>query len=290
LQQNDVKSIKKALNGFILQLDNGETVNATQVILAIGITHFTHKPEFLDGISEEYATHTLNHSDLSGFKGVRVAVIGAGASAVDMAARLSVAGAKVELIARSASISFHDPSEEPRPLLQRIKNPRSSLGLGWPSKISADMPFIFYSLPQKFRFKVVEKHLGPAPGWFVRKLVEGQFPQHMSSEINNVRVEDKQVHIEISSKKTGEKKTIVVDHLIAGTGFRVDVNRLQMLDKELVRQISVIENTPVLSRNFESSVRGLYFTGLAASNCFGPPFRFACGAEYTAKKLRKHMA
>ena len=46
---------------------------------------------------------------------------------------------------------------------------------------------------------------------------------------------------------------------------------------------------PVLSQRFESSVPGLYFTGLAAAPSFGPVMRFVFGVEYTAKLLARHL-
>ncbi|MGH9705764.1 MAG: NAD(P)/FAD-dependent oxidoreductase, partial [Candidatus Acidiferrales bacterium] len=39
----------------------------------------------------------------------------------------------------------------------------------------------------------------------------------------------------------------------------------------------------------ESSVRGLYFTGVAAANSFGPLMRFAFGAGFTARHLTRVM-
>jgi hypothetical protein len=254
----------------------------------VGITHFSHLPSFLADLPREYVTHTFGHADLSEFRDRKVAVIGSGASAVDMAARLNVAGAKVELIARRPGIAFHEPSAEPRPLLERIKNPRSALGVGWRSKLSAELPLLFHKLPQKFRFHIVDRHLGPAPGWFVRDMVVGQFPMHMGSKIQNVSVENGKVNIRLT-EKDGSETNVIADHVIAGTGFHVAVSKLKMLAADLRSAVKTIEDTPVLSKNFEASVPGLYFVGLAAANSFGPPSRFACGAEFAAKRLRKHL-
>jgi hypothetical protein len=46
----------------------------------------------------------------------------------------------------------------------------------------------------------------------------------------------------------------------------------------------------VLSSNFESTVRNLYFVGVAAANTFGPLLRFAYGAKFAAPRLSKHLA
>jgi hypothetical protein len=45
----------------------------------------------------------------------------------------------------------------------------------------------------------------------------------------------------------------------------------------------------VLKSNFESSVPGLYFVGLAAANSFGPVMRFAFGASFAAETLTETM-
>jgi thioredoxin reductase len=138
------------------------------------------------------------------------------------------------------------------------------------------------------RFRAVARHLGPAPGWFINEKVIGRIPFHMRAEIREVRIENGQVRIRFTSGDEGET-TLIVDHLIAGTGFRVALSRLKWLDGELVGAMEKVEDTPVLSRNFESSVPGLYFVGLASANSFGPLTRFACGAEFTAKRLTRHL-
>ena len=45
----------------------------------------------------------------------------------------------------------------------------------------------------------------------------------------------------------------------------------------------------MLSSSFESSVRGLYFVGVAAANSFGPVLRFAYGAGFAARNLTRGM-
>jgi hypothetical protein len=47
---------------------------------------------------------------------------------------------------------------------------------------------------------------------------------------------------------------------------------------------------PELSRHFESSVHGLYITGLATTGSFGPLMRFVAGADFTARRIGRHLA
>jgi thioredoxin reductase len=288
LEQTDIASVRRLPEGFALTTVTGETLEARKVIVAAGISHFPYLPPFLAHLPTEFVTHSFHRNDLSEFHGCRVAVIGAGASAVDVAALLSEAGANVQLIARRERIAFHGRTVEPRSLLEQIKTPRSDLGMGWKSKLCSDLPLLFHEMPRRFRFHAAERHLGPAPGWFVRDKVVGRIPMHLKSAIQKVHIENKQVHI-LLRKADASEANLTVDHVIAGTGFRVALSRLKPLDEALRREIRAVEDTPVLSRSFECSVPGLYFVGLASANSFGPLTRFACGAKFTASHLTKHL-
>src|ERR1700689_1069214 len=100
LEEKMVVTVTQKANGFALTLDDGEVVMAKQVVLAIGIAPFAYIPPPLTGLPDQFLTHSSQHQDLRRFKGKRVAVIGAGSSAIDLAALLDDAGAKVQLIAR----------------------------------------------------------------------------------------------------------------------------------------------------------------------------------------------
>jgi hypothetical protein len=54
-------------------------------------------------------------------------------------------------------------------------------------------------------------------------------------------------------------------------------------------RIKILNRAPVLSSNFESSVPGLYFAGVAAANSFGPVMRFAFGAGFAARTLTRAL-
>jgi hypothetical protein len=86
------------------------------------------------------------------------------------------------------------------------------------------------------------------------------------------------------------ERTLETDHVIAGTGYKVDLRRLAFLSPELRARIRSVEQTPVLSSAFESSIPGLYFVGAASANSFGPLARFAFGAGFTARRLSRLLA
>ena len=286
LEQVELTSVKSVPQGFELTTESGERFLARKVVVAAGITHFGWLPSELAALPRELATYSSNYGDLSHFKGRKVAVIGAGSSAVDVAVILRDIGAEPVIVTRAPGIAFHNPPNEPRPLIERITKPRSGLGLGWRSRLCTDAPLLFHAMPQGLRFRAVKRHLGPAPGWFVREKA-ASIPTHLGVELQNAVVRVEKVHLTLTNG-TGSSN-LVVDHVIGGTGYRVALKRLRFLDDELRKRIRTAEDTPVLNTYFESSIPGLYFVGVASANSFGPLARFAYGAMYTARRISKHL-
>jgi hypothetical protein len=77
--------------------------------------------------------------------------------------------------------------------------------------------------------------------------------------------------------------------VVAGTGYKVDVRRLEFLSPQIRDAIRCVEHTPILSSDFQSSVPGVYFVGAASVNSFGPMMRFACGSDWTARQLTRSL-
>jgi len=83
---------------FGLRLDDGETFRAKQVVVAVGVGHFPFLPRELAALPT-HVSHSSEHSALGAFRDRDVIVVGAGASAVDLAALLHQQGARVRLVA-----------------------------------------------------------------------------------------------------------------------------------------------------------------------------------------------
>ena len=289
LEQVDVSHIGRTADGFGLTLATGETLAARRVVLAVGISHFAYMPPELAALPATVASHSSHHADLSGFAGREVVVLGAGASALDCAALLVRAGAAVRLVARAAKIQFHDgPTKLPRPLLQRLRAPLSGLGPGWRSRLATDAPLLFHVLPADIRMLVVQRHLGPAPGYWTRGMVEGKVEFRLGQQVRDAREQDGRVELTLAGAD-GAVTSLTADHVIAATGYRADVQRLAFLSADLRAGLRTTGEQPALSRNFESSASGLYFVGLAASYSFGPVLRFAFGADFTSRRLARHL-
>jgi thioredoxin reductase len=286
LEDKVVVSVQRLPDGFRLQLEDGEVFTARKVVLAVGVTHFAHTPANLSHLPAEFVSHSYAHYNLEPFKGRDVVVIGGGSSATDLAALLNEAGAKVQLVARQPLV-FHSKSMgKSRTLWQQIRHPRSGLGPGLKSRFFANSPEIFHAMPERYRLHAVRTHLGPAGGWFIKDKVIGRLPVLTGYTPERAEIRDGRVNLHLSAED-GTQREISAEHVIAATGYKVDVGRLKFLSPEIRATIDAVESTPVLSSNFESSVPGLYFVGLAAANSFGPVMRFAYGAAFTARRVAR---
>ena len=285
LEDELVVALKRIPDGFHLTLDNGETLTARRVIVAVGLNDFRRVPAELAGLPRDVLSHSAEHRDLSGFKGRDVSVIGGGSSALDVVASLRACGAQARLVARRPALKWNMPVKM-HPW--RRWYPHSGLGGGWRNAFFEHAPMVFRYLPQETRVGIVRSWLGPAGGWPARQAVE-QGPVLLGQALRGAEYRDGRVQLRLLDR-TGKETLVTTDHVIAATGYKVDVRRLGFLDKEIQAALRTVEHTPILSQDFESSVPELYFVGLAAANTFGPVMRFLLGARYTARRLTRHFS
>jgi len=274
--------------GFLVQLSDGEPIAADRVVVAVGISHFKHMPPILAALEPGFVSHASEHNDLSPFRDRDVIVVGGGASALDTAALLHRNGSRVQLVSRRDTISFLAPPEPEPSLLKRLRWPPTGIGPGWTNVLCTQLPVMFRLLPEDFRRDFVRRHLGPAPGWFSREQTEGRLPFILGATPVQAFQKDRRVHLQVAMQG-GDKRMLVADHIIAATGYRVDLRRIPFLGRELPAEIDAVDQTPRLSAHLESSVAGLYFTGLAAARCFGPIMRFAVGAKFATPQLARQL-
>jgi thioredoxin reductase len=289
LEDKMVISVNRSRDGFRLQLDDGETVQARSVVLAVGITHFAYVPENLAHLPAEFLSHSARHHEVEPFRGRNVVVIGGGSSAMDLAGLLREAGADVQLVSRREELKFHSqPTGKPRTRWQELRHPQSGLGPGMRSRFFANSPLAFHYLPERFRVEAVRRTLGPSGGWFIRDKVIGKVPLHLGCTPQGAKVQDGKVRLNVRAAD-GSEREIVTEHIITATGYRVALERLTFLNREILTQLKTVMGSPVLSSTFESSVPGLYFVGVAAANSFGPVMRFAFGAGFAARRVTQTM-
>lgn len=274
---------------FFLTLDTGETFAARRVVLATGISHYAYIPPVLGGLTAAALSHSSQVRHPAKFAGKQLAVVGSGASAIDLAALLHEAGATVTIVSRRSALKFHDrPKDRKRSLWEKLRRPGSGLGPGWKSRLLTEFPHWYRLLPVRRRFELLKRMLGPSAGWPMRERVEGKVTVLSGVTLRDAEMRDGGVLLAVSGKD-GELQQLEFDHVIAATGYQVDLRRLPFLGEDLLPQIRAFEHMPLLSGTFESSVPGLYFVGISSALTFGPMMRFAYGAAYTARRLERHL-
>jgi thioredoxin reductase len=290
LEETLVASLARDGEFFALETENGERLRARQVVLAVGITPFAYTPSTFRALPAWAVSHSFAARNVQALKGREVCIIGAGASAIDTAAELHDAGVRVRIVSRADHIRFHSaPDPDGAGLLQQIKRPSSGIGPGWRSFFCANAPLLFHRLPEDLRLRATKRHLGPAPGWFMRERVEGHIPILLGRKIAAAYVAGDRVCLELHDA-AGQTETVTCDHVVAATGYRPALEKLSFLAPGLCDAIAAVEDTPLLSDFFESSVHGLYAIGPLAANSFGPLMRFMVGAEFTSPRLASALA
>jgi hypothetical protein len=287
----DTRSVGKlACNrgGFRLTLVDGEELDARRVIIATGISYYEYLPDELAHLSRARCTHSADNRDLSGYQGRQVLVLGRGASSTDIAALLLEQGASVQIVSREPVIFHLPPGDKPRTMWQRIRHPNFGLGPSFKSAVYTLFPDLFHWLPVRLRRRIVRRHLGPAAVWFIRDKLVGHVPMRSGYLLKAADERNGRVHVEFTHQD-GSTLELEADHVIAGTGYQVNLERLPYLDAAVRARIALEGTSPALSRHFESSVPGLYFVGMASAVSFGPLTRFAHGAGYTARRISAHL-
>lgn len=292
VEEHNVVALAGKLGSFELHLDTGDRVTAARVVVAVGITtHFKHVPSELANLPIELASHSCDHSDLAKFAGREVIVVGGGQSALEAAALLYEQGACVRVLVRRPGVAWnlHPRSAAHQNALCRFTHPQAALGSGWKARFYSNGPGVFQYLPPKLRSVVVERALGPSGAWWLRDRVEGRIPVLCGRVIRAVCAKQNKVCLSVACLD-GQSGEMFADHVIAASGYRVDIRSLPFLEPCLLQRLRTYGGSPMLSSDFESSVPGLHFAGVAAAQCFGPVMRFVAGAEYAAQKITSACA
>lgn len=281
----DVASVSRWGDGYFLTLSNGEAVEASDVVVATGLANFARMPHALRALPGAVATHTAKVDSFAAFQGLEVAVVGSGQSALEAAALLHEAGAAPRLLIRKPSTLWMTRGSRTPTLWQRIRWPVSALGGSPKAWALTQVPGAFHRLPACGRALFLKNFLPPEGAWWLRERVEAQVPVEHDTTIVEAKESGNRVSLRLRQGDDGRDRELLVDHVVAGTGYEVNVERLPFLAPALRNAIARHGSAPRLDASFQSSVPGLRFVGPASSASFGPVFRFVAGAEYTARTI-----
>jgi len=252
---------------FVASLDDGTQIAADVVVVAPGAAYFRQFPGWASVVPEGIATHTCDLVRFQELSGARVLVIGGRQSAYEWAALLGEHGAeRVDVVHR------HD-----LPRFERVSwkfvDPYMDATLsrsGWWRSLSATQQG---EIVQKF-WQVGRLSL---EWWLTPRLADKRIRSWPGTVVVETAVGDGDtVAVALTS---GERLTF--DRLVFATGYKVDLPRVPYLNG-LAGGIEVVDGFPVLDEAFQSSISGLYITGLASTRDFGPFFGFTKGCPTAA--------
>ncbi len=280
-----VDAVTGSPDGFRLRMEDGEELRARRVVVAAGIANFVHLPDVARALPSELVTHTSEHRDLSVFGGRRVLVVGLGQSALESAALLHEAGAEVEVVGRRDGITWLHGGKYHRKLGRLVPlfyAPTDVGPLGLSRLVGA--PTLFRQLPRTVQDPLAHRSIRPAgAAWLKPRLAE--VPVTTGRSVTAVSAKGQGVDVQLSD---GSHR--YVDHVIFGTGYKVDVNRYPFLGPDLLKRLEVVKGYPLLAGGMESSVPGLHFLGAPAAWSFGPTMRFVAGGWYGGERLTRALA
>ena len=282
LDSRKVDRVEKNGAGFRLTLEDGETWKARRVIIAAGIMPFAWQPPEFKHLPFTLASHACAHCELSRFAGKKVAVIGAGQSALESAALLREMGAEVEVFVRAPFVRwlwrqkwFHTF----KPVARLLYAP-PDVGQAGLSHIVA-RPNLFRRLPR------------PVQDRWGKRAIRAAGAAWLNPRCAPIRI--KTSTSVISASPRGERLSLrlsdnterFVDHMLLATGYRVDISRYPFLTGQILESIRRINGYPQLDSGFQTSMPGLHFLGAPAAWSFGPLMRFVAGAEFASRAVTR---
>jgi FAD-dependent urate hydroxylase len=282
IDRRAVRLIDRVANGFRLKLNDGDVVSADRVVVATGLRNQEYRPPVFGDLLPALISHASEHTDLSVFRGKRIAVIGRGQSATESAALLDEAGAEAEIISRGDIhwLGISAKGATRKTLRRRLREAMASPSEVGPFPLSwlVEVPGLVRHMPASLREEFSRRCLkAAAAGWLKPRFANVTCRQ--VGAITATRVVSDRIALDLD----GGVQTY--DHVLLGTGYRVDIARLGILAPQLLDRIVRAEGSPLLGRGFESSVPGLHFVGSYAVKSFGPLLRFIAGAPYAARKV-----
>ena len=296
VENEHVTGLRRVGSAFELTVASGETLRASNVVVASGHVSYAHVPAELLRLAEGCPTpdglvsHSSQHRDFDAFAGRRVAVVGAGQSALESAALLHEAGAEVTAVVRTNRLAWNqEPNTTHVSAPRRLLSPRSGLGRGWRLFVFGRAPSMIRHLPDAKRLELLTSVLGPAGAWWLRDRIDGRIDVRLGCTISSVAGGRDATRLSLDSGSS-DFESIDVDHVLAATGYRVRLDVLPFLDPGLGAALEKISGAPRLDASFETSVSGLYFTGLASAPTFGPALRFVYGARFAARRISAAIA
>ena len=226
VEPEDVVGVETEGDGYRVSLQGGTSFKASRVVVATGLAGFATIPQPLAPLPPTHLTHSSRVDDFRVFKGRSVAVVGAGQSALEAVALLLEVGATPQLIAREDKILWQTRVRAQRSLWRKIRSPISGLGTGPKAWALTNFPGLVRHVPGSMAHRIRQ-----AASAARRRMVaasargrQGQDPYGFRGR-GRARRPRAASNCGCAGGRTVAETRVECEHVIAGTGYRVDVDR-----------------------------------------------------------------
>ncbi|MGR9087296.1 MAG: NAD(P)-binding domain-containing protein [Gammaproteobacteria bacterium] len=262
---------------FKASMDNGQKIEATHVVIAVGFKYFKNEPQHLvERLPPDCFSHTCDLVDFTGLKGKRCLVIGGRQSAFEWTALLSEAGAcSVDVSYRHDTPAFAEADWSwVNPLVDAmVDNP------GWYRNLSVEEK---EAINHRFW---AEGRLKIEPWLKSRVLKESVKLWPNTRFVSCSGRPDGNLEVRLDN---GEKLT--VDHVILATGYKVKMDRVPFLAQgNILHKLMTQNGFPVLDEYLQTNIPGLFITSMAATHNFGSFFAFTVSVRASAKLIAQSI-
>jgi cation diffusion facilitator CzcD-associated flavoprotein CzcO len=262
-----ISRLERGKDKFVASFDDGSQASADAVVVAPGAAYFRQFPDWAAQVPASVGAHTCDLVRFHELAGARVVIVGGRQSAYEWAALLGDHGAeRVDVVHRHdmprferVSWKFVDPYID-----ATISTP------GWWRSQS-------HAAQQEIARKFWEVGRLTLEWWLTPRIAGGRIHSWPGAEVVEATMgAEESVSLALSS---GDRLT--ADYLVFATGYRTDLASVPYLDG-LVSTLEIVDGSPVLDVAFQTSLAGLYITGLASTRDFGPFFGFTKGCPAAA--------
>jgi hypothetical protein len=204
---------------------------------------------------------------------------------LESAALLHEAGAEVELIVRQRNVhwlGWRARMQKLGPIATLLYSP-FDIGPAGVSRIVA-VPDLMKYFPRAVQNRFRTRALRPAGARWLRGRFDG-IPISTGRQIASAEKSGDHLRLRLDDGSSRE-----VDHVLLGTGYKVDVSRYPFLPSDLSKRLDLANGFVKVNSGFESSVPGLHFLGAPSAWIFGPLMYFVCGTDFAARSLAAYIS
>jgi thioredoxin reductase len=254
-------------------LEDGHSVGAEAVVLAMGCGAFAHVPpelaELMAALPGGRVAHTRDLVDFAPLTGAHCLIVGGRQSAFEWAALVREQGAAaVHVVHRHATPAFA-PADWSwvSPLMEQLAaDPGRYRRL-----LAAERDALEQRLWAEGRLK-----LEP---WLAPRLAHETIHLWPHARITGCA---RQATGELAVRLDSGQR-LAANRVILATGYKVNMARLPLLaESALARSLATRSGAPVLDESFQTSIPGLFATGMMATGDFGSFLAFTVAARAAA--------